>query len=714
MMCQPNQLKFLIPSPRAYTLQWLRFQTPGTLTQTFNVTMKISGGYISTQTVTALAPGASQQVTFNPWTAVTGIDTVTVYTQLAGDANTANDTLSKMVNIFFDVATISIDVPVYAGVGAQNPKATIRNNGGDASAFNVTMTISGGYSSTKNVTLLKTDSIKQITFDTWTATLETDTISVYTQLAGDLINSNDTLTKIVNVYPLKKVYCYVAYDPTGAIARGPAYSYLQRPGQIVSLANQSVMGFLSAGTWGALNKWFGVDNNTNVLMTLDTVTGARDSIGNIGMNISGIAYDYTSNKLYGVSWDGGSSSLYTISTATGSPIFIGQSTSDYLINLACDTNGNLYSVGIATDTLYSVNKTNGLATPIGYIGFHAAYSQGMTFNRMNNFLYMAAYNSTTASGELRTVDVSTGASTLIGSFADGAEITAFAIPRNVNIAVSNAGVSAHITPVSACGLGNEDIKVAVQNFGSAPISNIPIHYKINGGTAVNETVTSTIPAGGFVYYTFTTQANLSTQGLYSIKVYTSLTGDAMIADDTLTFNVENVANASIPYSMGFEPSEDFNGWTIIDANADNYTWSIVSTGGHNGPYCAKYVYNPASAADDWIVSKCLLLDATRTYKLSYWYRCESANYPEKLRTFIGTAPAVSSLSTLINDLANINDTLYTQSNSFFAVPTSGVYYMGWNCFSTINGYNLYLDDISITDASGINESNDNTGIRILS
>ena len=165
----------------------------GADTQTFNVTMKITGGYTSTKTVTLLPSDSSRQVTFDNWSAVNGHDTITVFTQLAGDANTSNDTLTKVVSVFLDAQALTIDVPPIIGPGSMNPQATVINNGGPASNFNVTMTITGGYSSTKTVASLMTDSTVQITFDPWNATVGTDTITFFTQLTGDTITYNDTI-----------------------------------------------------------------------------------------------------------------------------------------------------------------------------------------------------------------------------------------------------------------------------------------------------------------------------------------------------------------------------------------------------------------------------------------------------------------------------------------------------------------------------------------
>lgn len=67
----------------------------GLAAQSFPVTLTITpGGYTSTQNVTSLAPGASQQLTFANWTPSVGSYTLTVISQLGSDLNRSNDTLS--------------------------------------------------------------------------------------------------------------------------------------------------------------------------------------------------------------------------------------------------------------------------------------------------------------------------------------------------------------------------------------------------------------------------------------------------------------------------------------------------------------------------------------------------------------------------------------------------------------------------------------------
>jgi len=100
-----------------------------------------------------------------------------------------------------DVASQSIDVSVSTGLMTQIPQATIINNGLNVQSFNVTMTISGGYSSTMAVSSLPFYNTIQVDFDPWlpAATGPYD-VTVYTSLGPDSDHNNDTLVKSITVF----------------------------------------------------------------------------------------------------------------------------------------------------------------------------------------------------------------------------------------------------------------------------------------------------------------------------------------------------------------------------------------------------------------------------------------------------------------------------------------------------------------------------------
>ena len=614
-----------------------------------------------------------------------------------------------------DIIAETIDMPSVIGVGTIAPMATFQNIGSLPQTFNVTMKITGGYTSTKQITTLTSGSSQQITFDSLHATPGIDTIIVYTQLANDTDKTNDTLSKIMSVVNLVKTYCFVVHAPGDAIAWGPALSYLQIPDTITSIANQDNDYRLYGGTWGLNNKWYGSVATEMNLITFDTITGARTVIGSMGVNMYGLAYDYTSHKLYGVSNDGTNSSLYSISTITGASTLIGVSITDLLINLACDNSGNLYSVGVNSDILYSINKFTGIATPVGSIGFDANYVQGMEFDHKTNTCYMAAYDGN--AGSLRTVDLTTGVTNLIAQFKLGCEITAYAIPFSSSLPAFDASVSSVVNPKSECNMTNaESITINIDNLGTSSISNIPVSYSVNGGTPVTETITSTIAAGTSFTYTFTQTTDLSGTGTYIIKIYSALGNDAFKTNDTLKFTFKNIPNSTPPYSMGFEPTEDFSGWTIEDANKDFYTWQIVSSYGQSGPYCLYYFYDWWNNVppDDWAISKCLYLQASKTYNVSYYYEAGYNGFPEDFNVSLGTAPVSTAMTTQLATYSNVtNDASYLQGNAVFTVPADGTYYIGFHLFNTVVDYGFLLDDISITDVTGIKDNTHNSNVNVF-
>ncbi len=87
---------------------------------------------------------------------------------------------------------------------------------------------------------------------------------------------------------------------------------------------------------------------------------------------------------------------------------------------------------------------------------------------------------------------------------------------------------------------NEDISIEVTNFGSASQSSIPVSYSINGGTVVNETITTSLAANSSMVYTFATQADLNTIASYDFEFYTDLTCDVNNVNDTLDATMSHI------------------------------------------------------------------------------------------------------------------------------------------------------------------------------
>ena len=615
----------------------------------------------------------------------------------------------------YDAAVISINNPSTSIIPLSSdiiPQAYIMNKG-KASAVTATIIITNDtskiiYHSMRIATDLQPDDGLLIYFDSWSPSIGNYTITVYTSEDGDANHSNDTLRQPVSVRNLNKAFCYVNFDSTGLLPAGPALTYLQAPLLVNSIAKQTSVPIVNIGTWGGDHKWLGLihnpypDPDPNQLVSIDTITGARTVLCTLDRLITGIAFDYKLNVLYGLSNNGNEASLYKISMATGITSLVVNCSSGPFINLAIDKTGNLYAINSANSNLYIIYKNTGHCATFGNIGINASYVHDFEIDQQTNIAYLSVYNSDSLYGELRTISLVYGTTSYIGAFAGrhSVELTGFAIPVNKHIPLTDVGITSSSSPESGCGLGNENVSVVVENTGSQTVSNIPVHYTVDGGAPVDSIIYVTLTPGSYVNYTFLKKADLSAAGKHIITVFTTLQGDTLTSNDTLSIRVNNIAAANIPFTCNFEPPQ--TGWTITDFNNDGFTWYISPSGGYNTSYCAEINDNPAENSDDFLFTQCIYLYKFKTYQLSFYYKCGNAANPEALDAMLYNEPVVTGEVSLITDLHVITNTDYSMALTDFTVPATGVYYIAFRCYSW-EGSKLFLDDINISDVTAITE-----------
>jgi len=164
-----------------------------------------------------------------------------------------------------------------------------------------------------------------------------------------------------------------------------------------------------------------------------------------------------------------------------------------------------------------------------------------------------------------------------------------------------------------------------------------------------------------------------------------------LADPTVT---------TFPYNQNFDsvttPALPL-GWTTINANNDTYTWETYAGNYQSQPNSIRIRYNQNLAMNDWLLMPPMQLTQDTYYKIRFFYRATSADYPEKLALYWGSAPTVDSLSNqlFVND--NITTVTYVAAEAIVNPTTSGVYYFGFKGYSAANHFYLYLDTVSIAE-----------------
>jgi len=159
-----------------------------------------------------------------------------------------------------------------------------------------------------------------------------------------------------------------------------------------------------------------------VLSTVDISTCTETVIGT-GSNTqsaSGMAWDNSNGTMYLSTTNIATSELHTVNLGTGATTLVGGmgAASPGAIAIAV-MDGQMYSFDVTSDSLHSINKSTGAATTIGPLGFDANFAQGMDFDESDGTCYIFAFNNTVFNAELRTCDVNTGATALVGGIGGG-------------------------------------------------------------------------------------------------------------------------------------------------------------------------------------------------------------------------------------------------------------------------------------------------------
>ncbi len=122
---------------------------------------------------------------------------------------------------------------------------------------------------------------------------------------------------------------------------------------------------------------------------------------------------------------------------------------------------------------------------------------------------------------------------------------------------------------------NEPVTISIWNSGAMDISNFAVSYKVDNGTVITDTVTTTIPSGDTLDYTFTQSADLSTYGTYNITAWASLDGDSLMLNDTVYKSVTN--NPLVYCHSGADNDADTEIDEVIFNTISNNTAGVCAT-----------------------------------------------------------------------------------------------------------------------------------------
>jgi len=294
-------------------------------------------------------------------------------------------------------------------------------------------------------------------------------------------------------------FAYNAYCPSAGIGLGPVSTYLNTGNLTLLLADPlASTNFVAGASFDNLGNWWGVRYSAAApfqIIKIDTATGVITNVVTTTTSLTGLAWDFTTSTMYAMSF-ATNSTLGTINLTTGVFTPLPNTITGLIIDIACSNSGQIFGVNTTSSSLYSIDKTTGIGTLVGPLGITVGYAQGMSWDHNVDSCYQYAYNTGTSAGELRKINTTTGASTLVATSNPICEIDGFAIPGSPGPQISHtpltntqnvAGpyvVNATITPIPGTTLTGSKVfwsrnnpvvtdSVSMTNSGSNYTGNIP-------------------------------------------------------------------------------------------------------------------------------------------------------------------------------------------------------------------------------------------------
>ncbi len=223
----------------------------------------------------------------------------------------------------------------------------------------------------------------------------------------------------------------------------PLYTVNQGSGAIASIGPSGIDNVGDLTSNPAAGQVWGVRITSNELISFNTSTGAGTALTTItgARGITSLAYNPVSGRLYGnesVSFSSVNTDiLYEINPATGVATLVGPIGFGNVFALAFGNNGLLYGVSDTSDELISISTVSGAGSLIGATGRTGIFDIAA---RPEDGVVFAADSGTSS---LYTIDLGTGATTLVGLYGSSTNIAGLAfVPTPGAASVLGLGVIA--------------------------------------------------------------------------------------------------------------------------------------------------------------------------------------------------------------------------------------------------------------------------------
>ncbi len=176
---------------------------------------------------------------------------------------------------------------------------------------------------------------------------------------------------------------------------------------------------------------------------------------------------------------------------------------------------------------------------------------------------------------------------------------------------------------------------------------------------------------------------------------------AAVAAGTLV-QAQSCDAVDLPYAENFDaaPAYALPACMATDVISGNTWLTWAAPEGMTGMVAAVgYTDAGSPDMDSWLFTKGLNLTAGTTYRLTFDYFNLTPTYTERMKVAFGSDTTGAAMTNPLADYPSIQSAGVLNADILFTPATSGVFYIGFQCYSIADQNYLYLDDILVEPAT---------------
>ncbi len=447
---------------------------------------------------------------------------------------------------------------------------------------------------------------------------------------------------------------------------------------------------------------YGIDGD-GVLYKVDKATGSLTRVGDTGISSkaegsfypvfhSSAIIDPLTDKMYwSVTTPAGQCSLYEVSTATGAA-----------------TKLRDFDSGVEVNGLYMGEAEADPGAPAAATDLVAHFEGTSLSGKLEFNAPRTTYGGDNLEEDLRFRILANGEQVAEGRvYAKAWRLVDFSVPERgdyeIKVICSNAkgdgpaaklktaiGFAAPMAPVVRTTATNSAYSSSVNiewdpvttTIDGADLGEIPVTYRVvryPDGLVIEESTSSTS------CWDFNTESGQHVYE-YGVTAYAMNTPSEEGRSKVVT------GFASTPYQESFEDKGVTDLYTIIDANADEHTWSFYA-GDMAAPANSDY------PADDWLITPAINVGSQKYYQFSIDMRVRSSEAPGKFEVKFGNAPTIEAMQTVVLEPTTVSSENYTTyKGTIYTGDTYGAGYVGIHCLTGADGWWMYATNLRVSAA----------------